>query len=143
MTDDSEKIIQLPLPLIWWHDTSKWRERHHVSSVQRPTEDEALDNIYAQSRAAHGHLGRRLNHLEKRVYRLELKSFIDCPKWYTEADRMKWIAEKTGLTFHMVKDILIEVSWVVRDLDTAELIQATSADTLWRDLVKEVMSNVA
>lgn len=143
MADNDAKIIQLPLPLIWWHDTGKWKERHHVSSVQRPTEDEALDNVYAQSRAAHGNLGRKLNGLEKKVYRLELRSLVELPKWYTEVERTRWIADQTGLTVHMVKDILLEVSWVVRDLDTAEVIRATSADILWRDLVKEVLIEAA
>jgi len=139
----SDKIIQLELPLVWWHDTSKWKERHHTSSVQRPTEDEALDNIYNQSRASHGYLGRKLNGLEKKVYRLELRAMIECPKYYTEVERNRWIANQTGLTIHMVKDILLEVSWVVRDLDTAEIVRATSADVLWRDLVKEVMTDAA
>lgn len=140
----TDKVIEFPkqleLPLVWWHKPHLWRERHHVSSVQRPVEDEALDNVYAQSRGAKGHLDRGLNGLERKVYRLELKSFHECPRYFNEKERHVWVANKTGLTIHMVKDILNEVSWVLRDLDTAEIVQATRADVLWRDLVREAMS---
>lgn len=30
----------------WWHNLDIWRERQCYDSVDRPVEDEALDNIY-------------------------------------------------------------------------------------------------
>jgi hypothetical protein len=123
----------------WWHDTNLWRERYSISSIRRPVEDAAFDNVYAQSREARGGLSRNLNGLERKVYRFELQSFNECPRYFNETERLQWVANKTGMTIHMVKDILNEVSWVLRDLDTAEILKATRANILWRDLVKEAM----
>lgn len=67
-----DKIIQMPLPLVWWHDIEKWRIRHTVDVVGRPTEAAALDNVYYAARLAKGlRLGTKLSKLEQRIYRLE------------------------------------------------------------------------
>ena len=139
----SDKIIQLGLPLVWHQrKISTWRERHHVSSVSRPTEDAALDNIYFSARAMHGNFGGKLNGLEKKVYFYELRSYDVLPNWYTEADRVKWIATKTGLGISSVKDILHGVKTVlkelvrIRDLAIDYQIKDTAMDIL-RDLSAE------
>ena len=117
----TDKIIQLPLPLNWHQQPqSTWKIRHHISSVNRPTEDEALDNIYYAHRAHHGRYAHDLNGLERKVYYYELWSFQNHPKWYTEADRVKWIASKTGMTISSIKDTLHGVKLTLRELVRVE-----------------------
>jgi len=88
-----DKVIQLPLPLVWWADSEKWRIRHTVDVTSRPTEDAALDNVYYAARLANGlRLGTNLSRLEQRIYRLErqvklMPAYADS----TPFDRAKWI----------------------------------------------------
>jgi hypothetical protein len=113
----TDKIIQLELPLVWWQKpVSTWKDRHHVSSVNRPTEDNALDNIYYAHRAMSGEFGRELNGLERKVYFYELRSYEIHPKWYTELDRMKWVAAMTGMPISAVKDVLYGVKIILKEL---------------------------
>ena len=88
-----DKVIQLPLPLVWWADIEKWRVRHTVDNVKRPTEDAALDNVYYAARLAKGlRLGTKLSKLEQHLYRLERQAKL-IPAYATESpfERAKWI----------------------------------------------------
>lgn len=109
----AKKILKFPqqleLPLIWWRDIDLWREREHISNIKRPTEDEALTNIYNQARAYSGKLKTRLDPIEKKVYALELRSFQECPRYFNEAERRVWVSKKAGIGIQAVKDILRNV----------------------------------
>lgn len=139
---DDDKIIQLPLPLIWWRekDIVVWRDRHHVSSVQRPTEDLAFDNVYYSRRAVDGKFGRELNGLERKVYFYELRSYEIHPKWYTEADRVKWIASKTGMPITAVKDTLHSVKIILRELVRVDDILIEQS---YKNAAKEILHELA
>ena len=137
---------QLELDL-WWHDSNIWRERHLISVVSRPCEDEALNNIYADSRIAHSvNVAPKLSGIERRVYTLELRSMRELPKWYTPADRHKWIVKQSHLAISEIKSILDNVSYVLRDLEVYERVMvAIDATSLpsgkeWRNSVKDAMS---
>jgi len=142
MADDTDKIIQLHLPLIWWREKpiSVWRDRHHVSSIDRPTEDAALDNVYYARRAVDGKFGRKLNGLERKVYFYELRSYEIHPKWYTEADRIKWIAKKTGMQISEVKDTLHSVKLSLRDLIRIDDI---AIELSYKRAAKEILQELA
>ena len=130
---------QLELPLVWWHDTNLWRERRHVSSVQRPVEDEALDNVYYSSRAMSGKFGRGLNGLERKVYFLELLSISRNPKYFTAVEHQRWIAAKSRLSVPIVKDILNGVRHVIHELVRTEDLAINQA---WKITAKEILQEL-
>jgi len=132
------KIIQfnrqLELPLIWWHEPSIWRERHLVSTIDRPTEDEALENVYQMARFHSGKMKTQLGAIEKRVYLCELRSFRECPRWFNEAERHQWISKQTGLVVTEIKEILATVDTV-----TFHQLLLDEAEKAHRDMVREVL----
>lgn len=95
-----DKVIQLPLLLVWWTDIEKWRIRHMVSSVSRPTEDAALDNIYYAARLIKleqmTRFGTPLSKLEQKIYQLEryIKLLPSPKRDDTPAGRAMWIYEQ-------------------------------------------------
>lgn len=137
---DAPNTRQSELPLKWWHETNLWREREHVSAVRRPTEDMALDNIYYASRAAGGKYGRDLNGLERKVYFLERLSRQQCPRYYTDTERQQWVANKTGLSIHAVKDVLHGVDIVIRELLR---LQDMAVEYRWKQAAKEILEELA
>lgn len=127
----------------WWHDSNIWKTRRLVSTTSRPCEDAALDNIYYDSRLVRNvtvHIP-KLSGLERRIYTLELLAMRECPKWYTVADRHKWIAKRCFLPIYEIKNILDNVSHLLRDLEVYERVMvAIDAEELdFRNTVKEVM----
>lgn len=91
-----DKIIQLPLPLVWWSDVDKWRIRHTVDNVSRPTEDAALDNVYYAARLKSGlRLGESLSALEQHIYKLECQvKVMPAYAYTTPFARAGWIHEQ-------------------------------------------------
>lgn len=140
----ADKIIEFPrqleLQLVWWQKPSLWRERHHVSTISRPVEDEALDNVYYSSRAISGNFGRRLNGLERKVFQLELHSLQKNPKYFTAVDHQNWIAKRTGLTNAMVKDTLNGIRYVISELVRTDDLAIEQA---WKITAKEILQELA
>ena len=120
--------MQLTLwPAAWWHNPDLWRERTLITTISRPVEDAALDNIYFESRAVRRkRFLPELTGLERRVYDLDLRARKSLPHYNTEHDRALWIAEKLrGLVSGawQVKAVLDDVSYVARErarLEVAE-----------------------
>lgn len=131
---------QLELDL-WWHDSDIWKVRHLVSHTARPVEDEALKNIYSDSKIAHSvNIAPSLSGLERRIYTLELRSMRELPRWYTAVNRREWIAKQARISVYEIESILDNVSYVLRGFESYERVQTNKA---WRNAAKEVFSEIA
>lgn len=141
MAEEETKIIQfnkqLDLPLVWWSEPKLWSERYLASTIERPTEDEALENIHNAAKVKSGKMKAHVGKIEKRIYMLELQSFRDCPRWFNEVERQQWIAKQTGYSILEIREILASV-------DTAIFRQSLidEAEKSHRELVREVMAEV-
>lgn len=128
---------QLELPLKWWVDPAKWHGHYSAGVVERPTEDEALENVLMVARHQSGKLKPRLGRIERDVYMLELRSLRECPRYFNEAERRQWVANKSGYGIQQVKDILasIDVSLFHKEL-------IAEAEKSHRELVREVLAEM-
>lgn len=134
----AKKILKFPqqlaLPLVWWAEPALWEGHYTASTISRPAEDEALENILIASKLKRGRMKTHLDPIERKVYILELKSFKECPRYFNEVDRRNWIAERTGIGIQAIIDILKNV-----DLFALHETLISEAESNHRKLVKEVM----
>lgn len=128
---------QLELPLKWWEDVGLWKERHLASTIDRPTEDEALENVLIQAKHRGGKLRTHIGKIERRVYMLELRSFKECPRYFNESERRQWIAKQTGYGVQEIKDILASV-----DVAMMHELLIDEAEKTHREMVREVMAEM-
>lgn len=139
-------LRQLTLwPEAWWQQIERWRIRHSVSSVQRPVEDEAFDNLYYQAMALRrGDYRGSLNHLERIVYDLDIQARRYHPAYATDHERATWVASqlpgKVSGPRH-VQAILREIDRVIHA--EGYLQAAIAARTKWQAARLVVMDVVA
>lgn len=138
---------QLDLPLVWWSESKVWEDRYLPSTVDRPTEDMALENIYNHACLKQGRLKIRLDPLEYRVYKTELQSYRKCPRYFNQDERQSWVAKQLGLGVQMVKDILRSVDvytfhqTLIEEFERVEMLAADIPMSRkgYSKLVQEVM----
>lgn len=96
----------------WWKKPNLWKDRHEVSTIERPTEDTALDNVFYASSTIAIDYKSVLSGIEQRIFELELRSLKQgvLPRWYTSADRHLWIAKQARMPLNEVKGVLDNVS---------------------------------
>lgn len=92
----ADNIIQLDFSEVddkWWLRCSIWAQMAYIDTLSRPTEDEALQNIYKKTRAlsrANWRVELSTKHLEAlrlEYHSLTTRPFDDTPERYV-ADRM-------------------------------------------------------
>lgn len=137
----NKKIIsfpkQLELPLVWWAEPNKWRERMLVSTTERPTEDTALDNVYYASLMRSNRLKIKLAPHERNIYRKELESHKKLPRYANEDERAKWVARQLGVGVQYVLDTLETVRVIMTNQDIYE---SLFDEQVFIEAVKEVLS---
>lgn len=103
------EIIQFPrqleLPLVWWNDSELWRERILKRAHSMELEDDALDNVYWQTKALQNRS--YIRNLSAQQCRIddELRR-LDGKTGYTEGEKARIIAKALNIN---VGDVLSEI----------------------------------
>ena len=90
---EPETIIQLPLPLRWYDNPEIWRDGH-IECVHRPTERDALRNLFRRGRALMARPYMDMTALERDVARLESECLRDNPHIQQPPDVAAWITQR-------------------------------------------------
>lgn len=114
------KIIQLEFKGVWWDDPDIWRDRYYKRDRVRPTETEALNNIYYEVMSLTGDYRTSLSQLDREV--CDLDCLYKKRTYHKDTDRYTAIAQaysaqyKVSMTAGDVRRILDDVSYVMRSL---------------------------
>ena len=131
---------QLTLKLKWWYDPELWRERRTGSAVERPTEDEALRNIFYQALSTGSKTRYKLSDFEERVFKLYKHCKAHMPHMNTAMQRYEWVARQMPEEFRNEQDgkvqysvfrvqaILEDVEHIIRVSEMTAIIEDFASD---------------
>lgn len=109
---------------LWWVQPKVWRESILVGWVERAVEDEAIRNLYYQSRALrYLHYHRySLSSTEQRAVELERRCMKENPHLHGNL-RYAWIAEKMGHEYsaRQIQGILEEATDILADAERSRI----------------------
>lgn len=130
----------------WWQESSLWADELTPDIVERPTELEAVKNVFYEARALSGKMRAVLSDLEKVIYDYDLECKRKAPHMHTTKDRIGWILDNIQrrrlglhLTFWQVHGILEEIDIINHNMAMLEHIELQASK---RQAAKEIAFDI-